>query len=192
MKVPYSSAKFLLVQIFVGKRPDSSEELFAVFIFAECRTLWPHPYRLMWHLRTVSYELLVFCTVGGWFFFIATIQTRGQADRREPSRSHGYLTYAGNDVINFHLSSFYRSYICGSRSVHENRENCTQRKFPAIGLPQYLLCLLSCERVVGKRMDTMNVSKRTYVAVPNRNRILFHRIFWVHHQVWRAIPLSFR
>ena len=52
--IPYSG-KFSLVQIFAEKRPDSSEEIFAVFIFAERGTLWPHPYRLMWHLRSVSY-----------------------------------------------------------------------------------------------------------------------------------------
>ena len=32
--IPYSG-KFSLVQIFVEKRPDSSEEIFAVFIFAD-------------------------------------------------------------------------------------------------------------------------------------------------------------
>ena len=31
-----------------------------------------------------------------------------------------------------------------------------------------------------------------YVVVPDRNRILFRRIFWVHHWVWRTIALSFR
>ena len=36
--VPYSG-KFSLVQIFVEKRPGSSEEIFAVFIFAERGTL---------------------------------------------------------------------------------------------------------------------------------------------------------
>ena len=49
---------------------------------------------------------------------------RGQTDCREPSRSHGYSTYARNDIINFHLSSFFRSsYFHGSRSVHENHKN---------------------------------------------------------------------
>ena len=33
------SGKFTLVQIFAEKRPDSSEEIFAVFIFAERWTL---------------------------------------------------------------------------------------------------------------------------------------------------------
>ena len=38
-----------------------------------------------------------------------------------------------------------------------------------------------------------NYSKwNIHVAVPNRNRILFCCIFWAHHQVWRAIALSFR
>ena len=32
MKIPYSG-KFSLVQIFAEKRPESSEEIFAVFIF---------------------------------------------------------------------------------------------------------------------------------------------------------------
>ena len=32
--IPYSG-KFSLVQIFAEKRPDSSEEIFAVFIFAD-------------------------------------------------------------------------------------------------------------------------------------------------------------
>ena len=36
--LPYSG-KFSLVQIFAEKRPDSSEEIFAVFIFAELETL---------------------------------------------------------------------------------------------------------------------------------------------------------
>ena len=36
--IPYSG-KFSLVQIFAEKRPDSSEEIFAVFIFAERGTL---------------------------------------------------------------------------------------------------------------------------------------------------------
>ena len=43
---PYSG-KFSLVQIFAEKRADSSEEIFAVFIFRGCGTLWPHPYQLM-------------------------------------------------------------------------------------------------------------------------------------------------
>ena len=30
-----------------------------------------------------------------------------------------------------------------------------------------------------------------YVTVLDRNRILFHRVFRAHHQVWRAIALSF-
>ena len=34
--IPYSG-KFSLVQIFAEKRPDSSEEIFAVFIFADAR-----------------------------------------------------------------------------------------------------------------------------------------------------------
>ena len=36
--IPYSG-KFSLVQIFAEKRPGSSEEIFAVFIFAERGTL---------------------------------------------------------------------------------------------------------------------------------------------------------
>ena len=36
--IPYSG-KFSLVQIFVEKRPGSSEEIFAVFIFAKSGTL---------------------------------------------------------------------------------------------------------------------------------------------------------
>ena len=51
---PIPARKFSLVQIFAEKRPGSSEEIFAVFIFAECGLLWPHPYRLMRHLRSVS------------------------------------------------------------------------------------------------------------------------------------------
>ena len=31
-----------------------------------------------------------------------------------------------------------------------------------------------------------------YVAVPDRNQILFHRVFRAHHRVRRAIALSFR
>ena len=31
-----------------------------------------------------------------------------------------------------------------------------------------------------------------YVAVPDRNRILFRCVFRVHHRVWRAIALKFR
>ena len=58
VKVPYSSGKFSQVQIFAEKCSDCSEEIFAVFTFAECRTLWPHSYRLMRHLRTVSYEFV--------------------------------------------------------------------------------------------------------------------------------------
>ena len=38
IQVAYSG-KFSLVQIFAEKRPDSSEEIFAVFIFAEWETL---------------------------------------------------------------------------------------------------------------------------------------------------------
>ena len=30
-----------------------------------------------------------------------------------------------------------------------------------------------------------------YVAVPDRNQILFHCVFRVHHQVWHTIVLSF-
>ena len=36
LRVLYSG-KFSLVQIFVEKHPDSSEEIFAVFIFADAR-----------------------------------------------------------------------------------------------------------------------------------------------------------
>ena len=55
--IPYSG-KFSLVQIFAEKRPGSSEEIFAVFIFAKRGTLWPHPYRLMRHLRSFYYGIL--------------------------------------------------------------------------------------------------------------------------------------
>ena len=72
LKLPYSG-KFSLVQIFAEKRPDPSEEMFAVFIFAErgrsdhTPTGWCDIFGAS---LTVS---LVFCTVGGWFFFTATI-----------------------------------------------------------------------------------------------------------------------
>ena len=55
LELPYHG-KFSLVQIFVEVlRPDPSEEIFAVFIFTECGTLWQHPYRLMQHLQSASY-----------------------------------------------------------------------------------------------------------------------------------------
>ena len=37
----------------------------------------------------------------------------------------------------------------------------------------------------------LNHFQNQCVAVPNRKRILFHCIFWAHHQAWRAIALSF-
>ena len=57
--IPYSG-KFSLVQNFTEVRPDSSEEVFTVFIFAEwCAPLWPHPHQLMAtpHMRTEEMTL---------------------------------------------------------------------------------------------------------------------------------------
>ena len=49
-----------------------------------------------------------------------TIEIYGFTHRLRTFLAHA----ARNDVINFHLSSFFRGfYFCGSRSVRENREN---------------------------------------------------------------------
>ena len=56
---------------------------------------------------------------------------RGQTDCREPSRSHGHSTYARNDIVNFHLSSFFLIYAEAGLSA-KIAKICTQRKFPAI------------------------------------------------------------
>ena len=53
-----------------------------------------------------------------------------QTDCREPSRSHGYSTYAHKDVINFHLSSFFLFAEAGLPA--KIVKICTQRKFPTI------------------------------------------------------------
>ena len=114
------------MQIFVKRRLDSSEEIFVVFIFMECGMLWPHPYWLMWHLRSVCYDFVgtcVFCTVGGWFFFTSTI-----LEGRQTIENH--LVHMGTQRMHIMTSSisifFCGFYFCGSRSVH--KKFCTQQK----------------------------------------------------------------
>ena len=64
------SGRVSLVQIFVEKRADSSEEIFRGFYFRGCATLWPHPYQLMamphmWN-GTEQRSLVPRLLGGGW------------------------------------------------------------------------------------------------------------------------------
>ena len=63
---------------------------------------------------------------------------KGQTDCREPCRSDGYKfvsTYAHNDIINYHLGSFFPFrgfYFVETGLSAKIAKICTQRKFPAI------------------------------------------------------------
>ena len=75
---------------------------------------------------TSSERLLRFC----WYMCILYSRRlsiplqqpfRGQTDCREPSCSHGYSTYACNDIINFHLSMCFllsRKQVCPQKNLH--------------------------------------------------------------------------
>ena len=60
----------------------------------------------------------------------------------------------------------------------------------------FLVCLLfglqiNSQAKVLHSMIQQYIEASTYVVVPDRNRILFRRVFRVHHWVWRATVLSF-
>ena len=69
-------------------------------------------------------------------------------------------------------------------SKQDNTDSCCQSD----GSSDFKLTWIC---LVGSITPQCDLYWNTHVAVPDRNRILFRRIFQVHHQVWRAIALSF-
>ena len=131
MRVPYSG-KFSLVQIFAEKRPDSSEEIFAVFIYAERETLWPHPYRLMRHLRTVSYGF-----VGILYSSRLILLYSNHLEGRQTVENH--LVHIGTRRRTHVMTSSISIFIFAEPGLSAKiAKICNQRKFPAI---RYLLCV---------------------------------------------------
>ena len=83
------------------------------FIFAECGMLWLHPYQLMWHFQIISFGF-----VGILYSRRLILLYSNHLEGRQTVENH--LVHMGtrcthinwhNDVINFHLSSFFFFFI---------------------------------------------------------------------------------
>ena len=135
------------------------------FIFTECGMLWLHPYQLMWHLQIVSFlGSLVFCTAD----YSLQQPFRGQTDCREPSRSHGYSMYAHNDVINFHLSSFFAFLFSQKQAwLQKSGKFEPSKNFPLYGINDKLwnICrhqvLAVCSKYTGRQKRKLKLNGPT-------------------------------
>ena len=117
------------------KRPGSSEEI----IFTERGMLWPHPYQLMQHLRSVSYGFVAIL-----YSMRLILLYSNHLEGRQTVENH--LVHMGTrrtHVMTSSISILVR-FFAEAWSVCENRENLRPAKFPAI---RYVLCSIGTKEI---------------------------------------------
>ena len=108
-----------------------------LLFFAECRTLWLHPYRLMRHLRSISYGF-----VGILYSRRLILLYSNHLEGRQTVENHlvhmgTWCKHVMTSLISILVQFFTVIYFYGSRSVRENREN-----FPLAKISCYTVQIL--------------------------------------------------
>ena len=114
------------------KRPNFSEEIFAVFLFTECRTLWPQLYWLMQHLQTVSYGFIGILYSGRLILLYNNHLEGRQTVENNLVHIGTWRTHIMTSSIST-FSSFFMTFIFMKAGLSTKiAKICTQQKFVAI------------------------------------------------------------